>query len=381
MKILYIAPRFHTNQAPIMKGWLERGDEVMFISYYKAPIEDYSYIQPVVIGFSAVYKFFDWLYVDIIKRNDLNALTFKIVHGFPPVFKLRKAIKNWKPDIVIMRDRTIYSIVSYLITKKMDCRCILYNQSPLWDKPLKQDFMHRLVRKLTPHYRMTSVMGVEEKGKEIASRSYFIPFAVEPQQSPNEKKYFKGDRVNILCIGKFEPRKHHMMLMDVLMEISQESQERFHLTVIGEATNRHQKLFFTEVKAHVEDGLEELVEIKTNVPRSQVDDYYKEADIFVIPSTREMASVSQLEAMSFSLPVICSKENGTSCYVKHGSTGYLFEDCDKADLKEKLKMLALDRKQILKLGANAYDSVLNNYTFRNYYEGIHNILDQMEQDA
>ena len=49
MKVMYIAPRFHTNQSAVVKGWIERGDEVTFISYYTAIIEDYSYIKPIVL--------------------------------------------------------------------------------------------------------------------------------------------------------------------------------------------------------------------------------------------------------------------------------------------------------------------------------------------
>ena len=29
MRVAYVAPRFHTNQVPIIKGWVEDGDEVI----------------------------------------------------------------------------------------------------------------------------------------------------------------------------------------------------------------------------------------------------------------------------------------------------------------------------------------------------------------
>ena len=127
-----------------------------------------------------------------------------------------------------------------------------------------------------------------------------------------------------------------------------------------------------------ENHYEEFVTILTNVPRNVTDHYYMEADVFVIPSTREMASVSQLEAMSFSLPVICSDTNGTSCYVEEGKTGYLFEDCNQEDLRKKLAKLVSDRKRIVQMGENAYHSVLKNYTFQNYYDGIQKILNDMD---
>ena len=50
MKVLYLAPRYHTNQAAIMKGWIENGHEVRFISQYAGKVEDYACIKPDVIS-------------------------------------------------------------------------------------------------------------------------------------------------------------------------------------------------------------------------------------------------------------------------------------------------------------------------------------------
>lgn len=380
MKIMYIAPRFHTNQSAVVKGWLEQGDEVLFISYYTAIIEDYSCIQPMVLGFSPLFLLIDKLYTEVLHRRDVAASAFKINHGFPPVFRLRKVIRRWKPDIIIIRDRTLYSIAGYLLGRKS--KCILYNQSPLWDEPPKQDFKHRLVRSLTPRYRMTPVMGKKEPGKVIAPNSYFVPFVVEPQLSPDKKSYFQDDCIHILCIGKFEPRKHHMMLMDVVNELKKETGEKYHLTVIGEATGRMQKEFLARVQKHiVENRYEDMVTLLTNVPREKTNGYFAKADVYVIPSTNEMASISQLEAMSFSVPVICSNQNGSACYVKEGENGYQFKDCDREDLKKKLALLLSDRERIISMGAKAYQSILDGNVFQNYYDGIKEILKSMEQGA
>lgn len=380
MKVMYIAPRFHTNQAAVVKGWIDRGDEVLFISYYASIIEDYSCIQPIVLGFSPMFKLVDKIYMEILHRKDVAASAFKINHGFPPINKLRKVIKEWKPDVIILRDRTLYTIAGYLLGRK-NSKCILYNQSPIWDNPPKQDFKHKVVRSLTPKFRMTPVMGIEGKGKVIAPNSYFVPFIVESQIAPAQKMYFKNDRINILCIGKYEPRKHHMMLMDVINEIAEITGENYHLTVIGEATGRLQKEFFSKVKAYVaEKQYENMVTLLTNVPRNITDQYFKDTDVYVIPSTQEMASISQLEAMSFSIPVICSSTNGSACYVLDGVNGYQFEDCNRKDLKEKMLQLMESRDKIVAMGANAYRSICENNLFQNYFEGIQKILTDMEKE-
>lgn len=373
---MYLAPRFHTNQSAIMKGLIEHGHEVCFISHYKTIIEDYSYMEPVVLGYSPLYRLIDFLYVKVIHRKDPAAIVYKIQHGFPPILRLRRMIKSFQPDAVILREKSVYSMVAYLLCKRQGFPCILYNQNPLWSEPAKTDLAHRLVNKLSPKMRMTPVLGTQKPGTSVKENDFFIPFVAEPQAAPDKRTYFVDGNIHILCIGKYETRKHHLMLLEIVEELQKKYPLR--LTLIGEATTNFQKEYYTQVKAYVKDhDMESYVEVKANVPRKDMDAEYMKADVYVIPSTREMASVSQLEAMSFSLPVICSDSNGTACYVEDGATGYLFKDCDQEDLEKKLTLLLSDRDKLLAAGAAGYRAVIEKYNFERYYNGIMEILDKM----
>ena len=62
MKVLYMSHRYHTNQTTIMKGWIENGHEVRFLSQYEGKIEDYTYVKPIVVGYSKFFKIFDYIY-------------------------------------------------------------------------------------------------------------------------------------------------------------------------------------------------------------------------------------------------------------------------------------------------------------------------------
>ena len=119
-----------------------------------------------------------------------------------------------------------------------------------------------------------------------------------------------------------------------------------------------------------EHRMEQLVTVKTNVVRRDMEREYLAADLYVIPSTLEMASVSQLEAMSYSLPVICSDTNGTACYVEDGVTGFRFRDCDEADMLYKLDDMLSDRERMLSMGAAGYRAVVDKYNFKNYFDTI-----------
>lgn len=369
MRFLYVAPRYHTNQADIMRGLKEHGHEVRFISHYAAAIEDYSCLTPIVLGYSPLYRLIDFLYVKVIHRKDPTAIVFKIQHGFPPMRRLRQLICEFSPDLVILRERSVYSMAAYLICKKKGYPCILYNQSPLWSEPAKTDLPHRLVARLTPAFRMTPVMGEKKPGTAIRENDCFVPFVVNPRKGPKERIYFAGDAVHILCIGKYEVRKHHLMLLQAAQLLK--DKYRIHVTLVGEATNHFQKDYCGQVRDFVrEHHMEDMAVVKTNVPRDRMEAEYLAADLYVIPSTLEMASVSQLEAMSYSLPVICSDLNGTACYVEDGVTGYHFRDCDRDDLYEKLEQMLADRERMKRMGAAGYQALSEKYNFERYYETI-----------
>jgi glycosyltransferase involved in cell wall biosynthesis len=380
MRFLYVAPRYHTNQMYIMKGLLEQGHEVLFISHYAAAIEDYTYVTPVVLGYSGLYRFIDWLYVKVIHRKDPTAIVFKIQHGFPPIKKLRRLIRDFAPDAAILRERSVYSMAAYCICKRQGIPCILYNQNPLWSEPEKKDIAHRLAAALSPKMRMTPVAGEKKPGTAIRENDYFVPFVVDPQCAPKARTYFAEDTIHILCIGKYEIRKHHLMLLEVTNRLREKY--RLKVTLVGEATNHFQKDYCEQVKAYVrEQHMEDMVTVKTNVPPERMAEEYLAADAYVIPSTLEMASVSQLEAMSYSLPVICSDTNGTACYVEDGVTGFLFKDCDKEDLKAKLEQLLMDRTRMMEMGAAGYDALVHKYNFQVYYDSVMGMLEKLRDET
>ncbi len=369
MRFLYVAPRYHTNQMDIMKGLVERGDEVRFISHYAAIIEDYSYVTPIVLGYSRLYQILDFLYVKVIRRKDPTAIVFKIQHGFPPMGRLRRLICEFVPDVVILRERSLYSMAAYHICKKKGYPCILYNQNPLWAQPAKTDLLHRLVDRFSPKIRMTPVIGIKKPGTSIRPEDYFVPFVTRPQCAPDQRKYFVDDRIHILCIGKYEIRKHHLMLLRVVKRLK--DKYNLHLTLVGEATNHFQKEYCEQVRQFVrKHHMEDMVVVKTNVPRCEMEKEYLAADLYVIPSTLEMASVSQLEAMSYSLPVIVSSTNGTACYVEDDVTGFWFRDCDEEDLFEKLDAMLCDQVRMIKMGEAGYRAVVEKYNFETYYDTV-----------
>lgn len=374
MRILYVAPRYHTNQIPIMRGLKREGHDICFLSQYVGKVEDYADVTPVVVGYSRFFRFFDACYVRLMGRWDKSAGDRKIKCGFPPMGKLKRLIVEYNPDVVILRERSVYSVFAYRVCRKFQMPAILYNQSPLWEDRIKNDLPHRLMRRLTPSVRMTPVLGKTEEGKVTEPGAVFVPFVMEPVMPPEQRDWCEDGIIHLFCIGKYEKRKNHQMLVEVIEELVK--QMPVHLTVAGECSTPVHQSYYDGLEVYIRShGLEDRVELLANLKRTQVWEQYRKADLFVIPSTAEPASISQLEAMAFSLPVICSDKNGTACYVKNGENGWQFQDNDKEDLKRTILKIICCKEEMMRMGTQSYRFVTEKYQINTYLEGIQKLLD------
>lgn len=373
MRFLYVAPRYHTNQVPIMRGLKNKGHEICFLSQYAGKMEDYSDVTPIVIGYSRLFIFLDNVYIKLMGKLDQYAGDRKIKCGFPPIRKLARQIRQSGADLAILRERSVYSVCAYLICRRYHIPAILYNQSPLWEDRIKDDLPHNLMRMLTPRVRMTPVFGKKERGKVIEAGAVFVPFVMEPELAPEEKEWQKNGIISIFCIGKYEKRKNHQMMVEVAEHLA--NAYPIHLTIAGECTTAAHQDYYKKLEGYLkEKGLEEKVTLLKNLNREQVKEQYRNADLFVIPSTLEPASISQLEAMAFSLPVICGDKNGTACYVENGKNGWQFRDNDKESLQDAVQKIISDPGKMKRMGKNSFQFIIEKYQIDAYLEGIEKLM-------
>ncbi len=109
-------------------------------------------------------------------------------------------------------------------------------------------------------------------------------------------------RKGIICIGAIEPRKNQLMLLNAYRQALKTRPEMPPLTFIGPDRGDGIKL----------DSLIEEWDLAGKVchlnfmPSEQIEDFYREAALFVFPSRYEGFGIPLLEALRYNLPVLCS---------------------------------------------------------------------------
>ena len=155
--------------------------------------------------------------------------------------------------------------------------------------------------------------------------------------------------VNIVAIGKFQRRKSHELFLDAIAETARHHPVR--ALIVGECTtDEHREVLRVVSERRAGLGLQDIVEIRTNMPFTDVQRLYAEHDLFVLASQGEPAAVSPLEAMARSLPVICSDSNGTACYVLPGRTGFVSRSGDATHLATCIGEAIQDQDRLIEDG-------------------------------
>jgi len=117
--------------------------------------------------------------------------------------------------------------------------------------------------------------------------------------------------LRVLFLGQIILRKGIAALLEALPYFNQEPIEIWlvgstELTLPPELCKHHQLRWFG------------------SVPRSQVQDYYQQADIFLFPTHSDGFGITQLEAQAWQLPIIASRHCGK--VVKHQQNGLILPE-------------------------------------------------------
>lgn len=105
------------------------------------------------------------------------------------------------------------------------------------------------------------------------------------------------------------------------------------------------------------------------------DRLFRAADIFVMPTLRDAFPLVALEAMAYTLPVVCSVEGSLPDIVRDGTTGILVEKGKPAELAQALKALLTDADRRRQMGEAGFARYAENFTLARFEANLADVLD------
>jgi glycosyltransferase involved in cell wall biosynthesis len=122
---------------------------------------------------------------------------------------------------------------------------------------------------------------------------------------------------SILCVGRLDPEKGHLVLLDAL-KILRDRGVQATAVFVGSGGFRME---IEERRRRL--GLTDVVELAGAVGQDEIAGYYRRAQVFCLPTFIEGLPVVLMEALGSGLPVVTTPVNGIPELVQDGETGVL----------------------------------------------------------
>ena len=161
----------------------------------------------------------------------------------------------------------------------------------------------------------------------------------------------RGRRVAFLCVGNWVPRKQIVELLDAFGRLP-DGVATLHL--VGD--DRADADYAARVRDVLAgDRLRERVVVHGSVSRDRVDDLYRSADVFVLPSVSEPYGTVYGEALAAGLPAVGWRAGNLPHLIRHGREGLLVEPGDVRRLAAAMREIALDDGMRDEMSRRAYE--------------------------
>jgi phosphatidyl-myo-inositol alpha-mannosyltransferase len=151
-------------------------------------------------------------------------------------------------------------------------------------------------------------------------------------------------RVNVLFVGRLDPRKGVHLLIQAMPEIFERTSGRARLLIVGDSYLR------PRLEASVDAVVRDHVHFLGHVPSGDLARWYATGDVFVSPASgNESFGIVLVEAMAAQRAVVASDIPGYRCVVQPGENGVVFPPGDVGALAGAVAALVRDPERRLRL--------------------------------
>ena len=217
--------------------------------------------------------------------------------------------KNGVPDIIHAHCSLYGGLIASVINKKYKIPYLITEHS--------SDYM----RDLLPWWKLSLVKaGLKRCSKficvssalqksitsifKVLPNTEIIPNMISDNTFTDQELIKDSNSFSFLCIGRLEPNKNQMLLLEAFNSIHQ-SYPNANLILIGDGVQKNQ------IQTFVRDNkLEKKVTLLGNLPHNKVMEQIKDAHVVVSPSLFETFGITLIEALSQGIPIIATDCGG-----------------------------------------------------------------------
>lgn len=304
------------------------------------------------------------LAIEVIYINDIQRSIF-LIKDIKAFLKLFFALKRIKPDIVhthtskagaIGRLATLLACPSTRIVHTFHGH-LLHS----YFKPWKIRLIVLLERTLAKFSERLIAVSNQTKGDLVAAgvgreNDWEVIHPGIRYKEKRGKKEIAKECFQVTWIGRFTKVKDPILALEAFAKVTSNSGDKYKLTMAGDGELLGEcKIFASTLGLNV-DFLGWT---------SNVSDLLSESDLLLFTSRNEGFGMVVVEAALQKVPTISTDSGGVRDFITHSHTGLLVRD-NPESLASAIIEMKLDNNKRKKLGSNAYELAVAEYSADNY---------------
>lgn len=198
-----------------------------------------------------------------------------------------------------------------------------------------------------------------------AGKEDTVPFVEEVLKQHKYKRM-------LLYIGRIEPRRNPLFLIDVLHELVIRNED-VGLILIGTGDSDYVEAFWQHAD---EMGVNDRIIYQEKLEQKHLCQVYPFADVFLLPTIYDIFGMVLLEAMYFSMPVLTTVNGGSDMLIKNEENGYVFSNFNISNWCDCISNLFCNKRKCRLIGNRAHETVCNRFTWEalvDKFIGVYNI--------
>lgn len=351
-KILLLADAYSNHTYKWAVALSEQGYTICIFSLSRQDVHLYDNVKNVKVVYNTISK-------NLFQKPSSNILKLQYLTA---LFRLKKTIKQFQPDIVHAHYASSYGLLGVL--SRFQPLIISVWGSDVYEFPLKSAFHKKLLRfnlKHADHIFATSVALAVETKKYTNKPIEITPFGIDTKVfKPFEvKSLFDKDEIVIGTIKSLETVYGIDYLIKAFNILRLKHPELpLRLLIVGSGSKEGQ------LKALANDlNLGSGVVFTGRIKFEDLPDYHNMITIFAALSLSESFGVAVLEASACSKPVVVSEAGGLPEIVENNVTGLIVPPANESEAAEAFEKLILNKKLQFELGMNGRNKVRANFNW------------------
>jgi mannosylfructose-phosphate synthase len=169
----------------------------------------------------------------------------------------------------------------------------------------------------------------------------------------------------VFCLSRIDTNKGHDLLLHAFDRV-RKAVPHAHLVIGGGSPTpgqRERGVFATMRGIIDEKGMHDNVSIIGYVPDEMLVPYYRQAEVFVLPSLFEPFGMTALEAMACGTPVVASRPGGIRTVITTEENGLLVDPADPDEFAEAMVRLLKDRALGRRLGEAGRQTIVAQFSW------------------